>query len=76
MPSYYIQRFVTDLKFDSIARLRIRPRMLKGITSVDVSILFLGKKFSMPILLQQPCKGWLIMWARGEQLEVSSLDVC
>ena len=25
--------------------------MLKGITNVDVSILFLGKKLSMPILI-------------------------
>ena len=46
-----IQRFLTDLNFSSIARLRIRPRMLQGITKIDMSIHFLGKKLSMPILI-------------------------
>ena len=46
-----IQCFITDFKFDLIARLRIRPRMLKGITNIDVSIHFLGKELSMPILI-------------------------
>ena len=46
-----IQRFLTDLNFSSIARLRIRPRMLQGITKIDMSLHFLGKKLSMPILI-------------------------
>ena len=45
-----IQRFLTDLNFFSIARLRIRPRMLQGITKIDMSIHFLGKKLSMILI--------------------------